>query len=92
MKIYRIEYIKNGYQPDVYLIYDGDIITEPYEDHGTYILQVSNSEFVAMSNLSIKPLLIESKNDYLYAANIKYEQQEVDDLFKDCTAEYTVEE
>ena len=85
IKIYRIEYIKNGYRPDIYVIYDGQIPESnegwiTYTDIGTKISKVSEAEINA-NNLKIKPVLIESKGDYLFAANIAYNQQEIDSQF-----------
>lgn len=93
IKVYRIGYIQNGQDPDIGLIYDGDFPhgtghSFEFTDNGYDILTVTASEFIALNNIQFKPLLIESKNDYLFAANIQYDQQQIDDKFKDCTASY----
>lgn len=90
IKIYRISYVQNGQLPDISLIYDGSVDEVfTYTDTGFDISQMSTSEFIALNSIKIKPLLIESKNDYLFAANIDYDQQQVDKTFEGCTVTYT---
>jgi hypothetical protein len=60
------------------LIYDdvfpnGDEHDFEYTDSGFNILNIVPSEFIAQNRINFKPLLIESKNDYLFAANIQYD-------------------
>lgn len=93
IKLYRIGYTQNGQDPDISLIYDDTFLNNQdpqfqYIDNGFDILQITASEFQALSGIEFKPLLIESKNDYLFAANVQYNQQEIDDLFENCTAWY----
>lgn len=89
IKIYRIAYVQNGQDPDIALIYD-DAVTSSfsYIDSGFDIMKVTAAEFISINNIILRPLLIESKNDYLFAANVQYDQQEIDDKFKNCTAWY----
>lgn len=89
IKIYRIEYVYNGQIPTINIIYDGKFEEDfKYVDSGRNIEEVSLSDFISQTNLYIKPLLIESKNDYLFAANIEYKQEDVDEQFKNVDDSY----
>lgn len=90
IRIYRIAYIQNGQEPEVNIIVDQDYNgTLSYLDTGYDVSEVAYSEFVGQFGISIKPLLIESKENTLFAANIEYDQKEVDDLFQNVTVTYT---
>lgn len=79
MQIYRISYIQIGQQPEVSLIYDGNIMeNKNWIDTGYDIQQISLAELISQIKLDIRPTVIESKNDYLFAANVKYIQSELD--------------
>lgn len=90
IKVFRIAYIQNGQQPEVHVIvdqsYSGSLT---YTDRGTNVTEVSYAEFISTNGIKVKPLLIESKENTLFCANIEYDQQEVDDQFKE--VEVTIE-
>lgn len=72
--VYRIHYLTNGQTPTCELIVDkvrtSNIIT--VQDTGQEALDsLTLEEFNNISGIHIVPRLIESKNDYLFAANIK---------------------
>lgn len=75
MRIYRIQYIENGQAPTVDVIYESNVNTT---DFWTYIdggqpplYNVTLEEYNANSGIHIIPKVIESKEDRLFAANIK---------------------
>lgn len=81
MLIYRISYIENGQEPTISLIYDS-VITSEFCDTGTAALStLTLDEYNSISGIHFIPKMIESKNDYLFAANIK-EVNTTTDLFK----------
>ena len=83
IQIYRINYIQVGQFPEVNLVYDGDFTKEfTYVDKGYNIQSVAFEEFLSMILLDIKPKIIESKGDYLFAANVKYSMDDVDEQLK----------
>lgn len=90
IRIYRIAYVRSGQEPEVNIIFDQDY-TSPlnYTDTGYNVAELAYSEFVSQYGIDIKPLLIESKENTLFAANVEYEQKEVDDLFQGVTVSYT---
>lgn len=87
MQIYRLSFRQVGQQPEVNLIYDSGFTFVnnkfTYTDNGYNIQSNSFEEFLSMFYYNIKPTVIESKGDYLFAANIKYEQDDVDERLKD---------
>lgn len=96
IKVFRIGYVQNGQPPEVALIYDGDFPNGAnnsfeFTDEGYNVSKLSTAEFIAQNGIDFKPLVIESKNVYLFAANIEYEQSEVDQIFENCTATYQFE-
>lgn len=83
IQLYRITYEQVGQQPTCALVKDV-AINDSYTiltDDGTNISTLSVDELTALDTISIKPKIIESKQDYLLAANIKYETDDVDELF-----------
>ena len=82
MQVYRIMYVENGQLPTIELIYDDDVdLQNTIDDTGQDALGVlSLEEFNSISGIHIIPKVIESKNDYLFAAQIKDVQS---DVFKD---------
>lgn len=96
VQIFRINYIQNGQSPAITKIYDSEQKTartligqsmpdtyQVYTDFGdSKYSTLSVAEFLSMLQVKIQPKVIESKQDYLFAANIKYEQDDVDELFK----------
>lgn len=87
--IYRIFHYKNGQTPEISLIYDRAIQIQgseenPYmsfTDNGQEaIQQLTLDEYNNISGIYIIPKVIESKNDILFAANIKDDQSTLDDI------------
>lgn len=83
MQVFRIAYVKNGEDPIVDVIYDGKIIESAIIDSGQSIDSIDYSEFLDMDTFVIYPKVIESKEDYLFAANIDDNKQNVDEGFED---------
>ena len=79
VQIYRINYIQIGHQPEVSLIYDEKWVNK-FVDRGVNIEDKTLTELLSMIKLNIIPTVIESKNDYMFAANIKYKDNELDNI------------
>lgn len=77
IQLYRISYQQIGQQPKVDMIYDSVFKTK-ITDFGTSVESISFEEFLSMFYQNIYPKVIESKGDYLFAANIHYEQDDID--------------
>lgn len=90
LQLFRISYQYNGQTPTIHKIQDREIdITQPsiiIEDYGENIEQLGLDELLSLTQMQIKPKLIESKGDTLFAANLKYVQDDVDTQFKDYDA------
>lgn len=81
IKIYRIYYQQNSETPDIDLIFDGNFksVTEKDEKKYFYYLdsssnsinKISVNDFNSKFGLYMIPRVIESKDDYLFAAQIK---------------------
>lgn len=87
LRIIRVQYVQNGQEPTVSIIYD-DAIPEDtftYTDTGKYITISSTSEFYSANNLAIIPKVIESKDGYLFAGNINYPFEVNDSSFDDAS-------
>lgn len=87
IQIFRIAYIQNGQQPKVDLICDSDISEfsnngNNYIDDGTNIRNISVSEFLSYEKTETVPSQIEAKDNYLFASNLKYSQDQVDETFR----------
>jgi hypothetical protein len=82
LRIYRISYVEAGQLPTVECIYDDKIPegdTFDYTDVGEAALSVHTlEEYNSMTGIHIIPEVIESKDDYMFAANIK-DDTEADD-------------
>lgn len=78
IQIYRISYQLSGQLPKISLIKD-EKISSTLRDNGSDISEVAVSDFLSIIASSIIPSQIESKGDYLFAANMKYSQDNVDD-------------
>lgn len=88
IKIYRITYEQNGSQPTVEVIHDATLNDQKKEftltDSGLPALEtLQASELSSLSGLNIKPTSIESKENYLFASNIEYKE---DDIYYDWNA------
>lgn len=93
IKIYRIGYVQKGQAPEIYTILDEKLNnSDPqftFIDNGTGRDEIiSPDEFSVDVGVRIIPKTIESKNDYLFAANVNYVQ---DELFSDWDAEDNIE-
>jgi len=90
LQLFRISYQYNGQTPTIHKIEDREIdITQPsiiIEDYGENIEQLGLDELLSLTQMQIKPKLIESKGDTLFAANLKYVQDDVDSQFKNYDA------
>lgn len=86
LQIYRISYQVSGQVPKISLIKDEKITSNLIDDGSNIEEDFPLSEFLAMFTPFIYPKHIESKGDYLFAANITYQQDVVDDDFKDFDA------
>lgn len=73
IRIFRIHYNKVGDQPEVSIIYDG-IFRENFtytDDNNESLQKLTIQEYNSISGIHIIPRVIESKDDYLFAAQIK---------------------
>ena len=93
IQIYRTQYIENGQEPSIALIEDSEIVKfeDGYEytfvDSGQQSLQaLTLEEYNGLGGLRIIPKVLESKFDYLFAANIKDEQSTIDNYIRDFDA------
>lgn len=92
IQIYRIQYVENGQQPTIDLIIDQRLQdstsgTYYYSDTGSASLQqLTLEEYNGLAGIHIVPKVLESKFDYLFAANIKDEQTIMDMYTKDFDA------
>lgn len=86
IQLFRITYMYNGQLPTVQKIEDKEIDpTQSYidiEDYGDSQEEIGVDELLGFTQMTIKPKLIESKGDVLFAANVKYVQDDVDRLFE----------
>ena len=87
IQLFRITYMYNGQTPTVQRIEDKEIDpTQEYvdiEDYGDSQEELGISELLGLTQMQIKPKIIESKGDILFAANLKYVQDDVDKMFED---------
>jgi hypothetical protein len=87
IQIFRINYIQNGQAPTINRIcerkIDSNQVAFTFIDYGNNEEQLGVSEFLALSVMELKPKIIESKGDTLFAANIAYTQDDVDRTFED---------
>lgn len=77
IQVYRIQYLVNGQLPKVSLVfdnyYDKDGNNFYFDDLGQNSLQeLTVEEFNSMQGIEIIPKVIESKNNILFAGNIQY--------------------
>lgn len=87
--IYRISYFSNTEIPQIDLIsdqkYDSEIIN--FVDSGQESLEILTvDQYNSLSGIHIIPSVIESMQDYMFAANIKSEKNNTDDLYADFDA------
>ena len=80
IKVYRIFYTQNGQQPTIETIVDTNIEYIDYiSDTGQHALEtLTIEEYNSLAGIHIIPKVLESKFDYLFAANIKDTQTSMD--------------
>ena len=85
IQVFRITYQYNGQLPTVHRIedkaIDPSIDSIQIQDYGDNREQLGVDELLSLTQMQIKPKIIESKGDTLFAANIKYVQDDVDGAF-----------
>ena len=89
IQLFRILYSSSSEIPEIQLIIDQAVgqKTFSYNDKGSDIKKdITYEEFLSLQKTKIIPKHIESKEDYLFAANVKYAQDQVDTKFKDFDA------
>lgn len=82
IQVYRITYESDEQEPTIELIIDKGIGSGifTFNDIGQLALsQITLAEYNSIAGINIIPKVIESKNDYLFAANIKYQITDFDD-------------
>lgn len=85
IRVFRIQYHQNGQMPKISIIHDGNFIQNLTINDTGYNSQqdISVEEYNSMSGIHIIPKVLENKNDYLFAANIKTVETNIDqDVFK----------
>ena len=86
VRVYRVCYSRSGQLPRVDVIYDQKCSSVDIRDVGQSLLNVSTAEFIATNKLVFVPNIIESKGDYLFAANVQYTQDDIDSQFSNFDA------
>ena len=71
MIIYRVTYVQNGQIPTIDIVYDGKRVDSFDDKGGTPLGILTVEEYNSMTGIHIIPKVIESKDDYMFAANIK---------------------
>lgn len=82
IQIFRIVYNQIGQLPTVSLIYDDKIISN-FTDVGYDIEVITLEDLLSYVKMTFIPKVIESKNDYLFAANIEYNQSDFEKYLED---------
>lgn len=82
IQIYRINYQQIGQLPSVSLVYDGEKIQQ-YIDNGVDVESSTLTDLLSMVKMPFVPKVIESKEDYLFAGNISYLSQELNETLND---------
>ena len=96
LKVFRITYVQNGQLPMIEVFYDNKFDenrTDPIiiDDTGQKAIEVFTlEEYNSMTGIHIIPRVIESKNDYLFASNIKEYNQGVSQDIKEWDASQNV--
>lgn len=88
IQIYRITYVLLDQLPEIDLVYDGSANISVFNDYGQSIQSISVDEFLSFVTSPIIPKVIESKEDYMYAANIKYEQDKYDEKIQNAGCDF----
>ena len=82
VRVYRVAYSKAGQLPRVDIIYDQKCESLSINDSGQSLENVATAEFLATNKLLFVAGELESKGDYLFAANLKYKQDDIDKKFE----------
>ena len=90
IQVYRILYSTSGEIPEIQLIVDQPIDQRAfsYTDSGGDAIKtdITYEEFLGFQKTKIVPKHIESKEDYLFGANVKYKQDQLDTKFNNFDA------
>lgn len=89
IQIFRINYMQNGQAPTIHKICEKRIDGQSpfiFIDRGQDLEQLGVSEFLSYNSFYIKPKVIESKGDTLFAANLTYAQDDADKEFENWDA------
>ena len=86
VRIYRVAYSRSGQLPKVDIIYDQECTHEEVLDSGQSLVNVATAEFISTNKLLFVPKELESKGDYLFAANLEYSQDTIDEQFAEFDA------
>lgn len=86
IQIFRVGYVSGDGEPDVQMIYD-DLYSSlaadhSYTDSGYNIESVDYNEFLSYIKFNTVPRIIESKNNYLFSANVQDTQAKVDSMYE----------
>lgn len=86
IKLYRIHYYTNGQLPRIYLIcdmlYNNETGKFDYSDIGTASLEeLTPEQFNSLLGITVIPKIIEQKNNILFAGNVKYDIDTLDDKY-----------
>lgn len=94
IRLFRLQYQKNLQQPEILLVCDEKLSdnddTFTYTDQGSYLQTESVEELLSNLKYRFRPKLIESKGDYLFCANTKDIQKEIDSKFDGFTFTYEI--
>lgn len=85
IRLFRISYRASGQDPNIDIVYDDTYLSNSFTftDTGGEKRSISFAEFTEYQTLDVKPKIIETKDNYLFAGNVQYSQDEVDAEFAD---------
>lgn len=86
IQVYRISYQLSGQLPKISLVKDQKLFDSIIDNGVDVEDDIAISEFLQQFTPHIYPTQIESKGDYLFAANMKYSQDAVDSKFENFDA------
>lgn len=86
IKLYRIHYYTNGQLPRIQLVHDMQYNVETgvfdYSDIGaTSLEELTPEQFNSLLGITVIPKVIEQKNNILFAGNVKYDIDTLDDEY-----------
>lgn len=82
IQIFRISYQQVGQQPEVSIIYDDKIVSS-YTDTGYNVESSTLEDLLSYIKMDLVPKIIESKQNYLFAANVTYSQSDFEKYLED---------